>query len=51
MHFFQDSLREASLDWYMQLESTHICTWREMAEAFLKHYQYNTDMEPNHTQL
>ncbi|XP_050916256.1 uncharacterized protein LOC127131373 [Lathyrus oleraceus] len=51
MHFFQDSLSGASLDWYMQLEGNHIHTWREMAEAFLKHYQYNTDMAPNRTQL
>ncbi|XP_050919407.1 uncharacterized protein LOC127136940 [Lathyrus oleraceus] len=51
MHFFQDSLSGESLDWYMQLEGNHIHTWREMAEAFLKHYQYNTDMEPNRTQL
>lgn len=51
MHFFQDSLSGASLDWYMQLEGTHIRTWREMAETFLKHYQYNTDMAPNRMQL
>ncbi|XP_050889757.1 uncharacterized protein LOC127095055 [Lathyrus oleraceus] len=51
MHFFQDFLSEASLDWYMQLEGSHIHTWREMAEAYLKHYQYNTDMAVNHTQL
>lgn len=51
MHFFQDSLSGASLDLYMQLEGTHIWTWREMAEAFLKHYQYNTDMAPNCTQF
>ena len=51
MHFFQDSLSGASLDWYMQLERTHIHTWREMAEAFLKHYQYNTDIAPSCTQL
>ncbi|XP_050897085.1 uncharacterized protein LOC127103890 [Lathyrus oleraceus] len=51
MNFFQDSLSEASLDWYMQLEGTHICTWREMAKAFLKHYQYNTYMAPNCMQL
>lgn len=38
MHFFQDSLSGASLDWYIQLEGTHIRTWREMVEAFLKHY-------------
>ncbi|XP_050897524.1 uncharacterized protein LOC127104382 [Lathyrus oleraceus] len=38
MHFFQESLSEESLDWYMQLEGTHIWTWREMAEVLLKHY-------------
>ncbi|XP_050875576.1 uncharacterized protein LOC127079204 [Lathyrus oleraceus] len=46
-----DSLSGASLDWYMQLEGNHIHTWRDMAEAFLKHYQYNTDMAPNRMQL
>ena len=51
MHFFQDNLSGASLEWYMQLERTHIWTWRELAEAFLKHYQYNSDMAPNRTQL
>lgn len=51
MHFFQDSLNEVSLDWYMQLEGTHIRTWREMDEAFLKHCQYNTNMAPNLMQL
>lgn len=51
MHLFQDSLSEASLDWYMQLEGTHIRTWREMAEAFLKNHQYNTYTVPNRTQL
>lgn len=51
MHFFQDSLSGASLDWYMQLEGTHIQSWRDMVEAFLKNYQYNTDMALNHTQL
>ncbi|XP_050915298.1 uncharacterized protein LOC127130309 [Lathyrus oleraceus] len=51
MHFFQDNLSGTSLEWYMQLERTHIRTWRELAEAFLKHYQYNSDMAPNQTQL
>ncbi|XP_050889788.1 uncharacterized protein LOC127095092 [Lathyrus oleraceus] len=51
MHFFQYSLSGASLDWYLQLEGSHIHTWREMVEAFLKHYQYNTDMAPNLTQF
>lgn len=26
MHFFQDSLSGASLEWYMQLEHTHVRT-------------------------
>ena len=51
MHFFQDSLSGASLEWYMQLESSHIRTWRDLVEAFVRHYQYNTDLAPNHTQL
>ncbi|XP_058764272.1 uncharacterized protein LOC131637685 [Vicia villosa] len=51
MHFFQDSLAGASLEWYMQLEHAHIHSWIDLVEAFLKHYQYNVDMAPNRTQL
>ena len=51
MHFFQGSLTGASLDWYMQLERSHVGTWGELADAFLKHYHYNTAMAPIHTQL
>ena len=38
MHFFQDSFTGASLDLYMQLERSHVSTWGELADAFLKHY-------------
>lgn len=41
----------ASLEWYMQLEGTHIRSLRDMVEAILKHYQYNTNMASNRTQL
>lgn len=51
MHFFQDSLAGASLYWYMQLERTYIRNWRDLVEAFVKHYQYNINMAPNRTQL
>ncbi|XP_050916175.1 uncharacterized protein LOC127131290 [Lathyrus oleraceus] len=51
IHFFQDSLNGASLEWYMQLECSHARSWRELDEAFLKHYYYNTGMAPNRTQL
>ena len=51
MHFFQDSLTGAPLEWYMQLERTYIRNWRDLVEAFVKQYQYNVDMAPNRTQL
>lgn len=51
IHCFQDSLSGASLQWYMQLEQVHIHTWRDLAEAFMKHYHYNTDMAPTRAQL
>lgn len=51
MHFFQDSLAGASLDWYMQLERTHVRNWRNLVDAFLRHYQYNIDMAPSRAQL
>lgn len=51
MHFFQDSLSGASLEWFIQLERMHIRIWRELVKTFLKHYQYNSDMAPNQTQL
>lgn len=51
MYFFQDSLSGASLGWYMQLERTHVRTRRELVEAFLRLYQYNTYMVLNRTQL
>ncbi|XP_050914773.1 uncharacterized protein LOC127129670 [Lathyrus oleraceus] len=51
MHSFQDSLSRASLDWYMQLERTHVKTWEDLANAFLRQYKYNLDMAPNRMQL
>lgn len=35
----------------MQLEKGGVRMWNDLAEAFLKQYQYSTDMEPNHTQF
>ncbi|XP_058746156.1 uncharacterized protein LOC131619029 [Vicia villosa] len=51
MHFFQDSLTGASLEWYMRLERANIRSLRDLVEAFIKQYQYNVDMAPNRTQL
>src|ERR1044072_7821161 len=51
MHFFQESLTGASLEWYMHLERSHIRTWHDLVNAFLLQYQFNIDMAPNRTQL
>ncbi|XP_058726213.1 uncharacterized protein LOC131597537 [Vicia villosa] len=51
MHFFLDSLTGASLEWYMRLERANIRSWRDLVEAYIKQYQYNVYMAPNHTQL
>ncbi|RDX75832.1 hypothetical protein CR513_44246, partial [Mucuna pruriens] len=45
IHCFQDSLTGAALSWYVSLERGHIKPWRDLAEAFLKQYKYNEDME------
>ena len=51
IHYFQDNLSGASLEWYMKLERSHIRSRRDLAEYFIRHYQYNIDMAPNYTQL
>lgn len=47
IHFFQDSLSGAYLKWYMGLEKSRIQNWQDLAEAFLRKYKYNMDMEPD----
>jgi len=51
VHFFQDSLAAPTLNWYMRLERAHICSWRDLVDAFLKQYKYNVDMVPDRLQL
>ncbi|XP_058757379.1 uncharacterized protein LOC131630634 [Vicia villosa] len=51
IHYFQDSLTGAASKWYMGLDSTHIRTFNDLAEAFVKQYKYNVDMAPDRDQL
>ncbi|XP_058741317.1 uncharacterized protein LOC131613686 [Vicia villosa] len=51
IHYFQDSLFGASLKWYMGLDSTHIRTFHDLGEAFIRQYKYNIDMAPDRDQL
>lgn len=51
IHYFQDSLYGASLNWYMNLELGKIRTWKDLSEALLNQYKYNLDMSPTRLQL
>jgi hypothetical protein len=37
MHFFQDSLNGATLNWYMKLNNTKIRKWKDLMDVFFKH--------------
>jgi hypothetical protein len=37
MHFFQDSLNGAILNWYMKLNNTKIRKWKDLMDVFFKH--------------
>jgi len=47
IHFFQDSLANTALSWYMHLEPARIRSWNDLVDSFLKQYKYNVDMAPN----
>lgn len=51
IHYFQDNLFGASLDWYMALELRKIGIWKDLSDAFLNQYKYNMDMAPTRLQL
>ena len=51
MHFFQDSLVGAVITWYTTLEVSQIRSWKDLMVAFIRKYQYNTDMAFDRTQL
>ncbi|CAN1132462.1 hypothetical protein LINPERHAP2_LOCUS7036, partial [Linum perenne] len=51
IHCFQNSLSGTALRWYMNLESTRIRKWQDLAEAFMKHYKHNQDLAPDREDL
>ena len=40
IHVFYDSLVRAVAQWYTKLKKDQICTWRDLARAFLEQYKY-----------
>ncbi|XP_014511921.1 uncharacterized protein LOC106770634 [Vigna radiata var. radiata] len=51
IHFFQESLTGVALSWYMRLETTHICSLKDLVDAFVRQYEYNKDLRPDRLQL
>jgi len=51
MHLFQESLTKAVVTWYTNLESSRVHSWKDLMVAFIRQYQYNSDMAPNRMQL
>ncbi|KAK2374332.1 hypothetical protein QL285_075304 [Trifolium repens] len=51
IHYFQDSLTGAALKWYMDLDSTDIRTFNDLASAFIQQYSYNSYLAPDRDEL
>jgi hypothetical protein len=51
IHYFQDSLTDAALTWYMGLDNASVRTFNDLGKAFVKQYKYNVDMAPYREQL
>jgi hypothetical protein len=51
IHFFQDSLSDVSLTWYMRLDNTKVKKWKDLVDAFMRQYKFNIDMGPDRLNL
>ena len=47
MHFFPESLISAAVTWYTNLEPSRVHSWKDLMVAFIRQYQYNSNMAPN----
>jgi hypothetical protein len=51
IHFFQDSLSDATLTWYMWLDNTKVIKWKDLVDAFMRQYKFNIDVGPDRSSL
>ena len=51
VHFFQESLAGTQLEWFYELEGINVRNWEDLAAAFYRQYQYNSDLTPTRVQL
>jgi hypothetical protein len=45
------SLSERTLGWYIRLDNMKIQKWKDLINAFFKHYRYNMDVIPDKSSL
>lgn len=51
IHYFHRSLTGVVLKWCMQLNSSYIKNWKDLAYIFIKQYQYNLEIAPTQNDL
>ena len=51
IHFFQESLTRVAVTWYTNLEPSRVHTCKDLMVAFVRQYQYYSDMVPDRMQL
>jgi len=51
IHFFHESLSKAALRWCIQLDRSKLCSWKDLADAFLKQYKFYCDVAPTRRDL
>ncbi|KAA3481160.1 intersectin-1-like [Gossypium australe] len=51
IYYFQDSLARSVAKWYNQLSRAQIKKWKDLAQAFMKHYGHVADIAPDRITL
>jgi hypothetical protein len=51
IHFFQDSLSDVCLTWYMRLDNIKVKKWKDLVNAFMRQYKFNIDVGPDQLSL
>ena len=51
MYYFQESLKDSAIRWYLNLGKKEIRTWHDLANAFVRHYKHNIGCAPDKSSL
>jgi hypothetical protein len=51
IHFFHESLSNATFSWYMSLDGNKINKWKDLANMFTYQYKFNMKMVPDQSSI